>query len=93
MEALKLSAALDGIEYEARNLSINYRTDGDTLRLHLKRVAARAFEPLELAAAIKAKQCDKFDHLVPEDLLDLSNSRRSVSIADAADAALKILAQ
>jgi ATP-dependent Lhr-like helicase len=91
MEALKLCAELDGIEIDARSLSINYRSDGDALRLHLARVSERAFEPIALAAALKSRHRDKYDHIVPDDLLDLSNSRRSISIDDAADAAADIL--
>jgi hypothetical protein len=91
LEALKLCAELDGVEFEARSLSINYKTDGEALRLHLGRVSERAFDPVALAAALKESHRDKFDHLVPEDLLDLSNSRRSISLEDAVDAALEIL--
>lgn len=91
MEALKLCAELDGIEFEARSLSINYKVSGDALRLHLAKVAEQAFDPVALAAALKARHRDKFDHLVPDDLLDLSNSLRSLSVDDAADAARVIL--
>lgn len=91
MEALKLCAELDGIEFEARSLSINYKIDGEALHAHLGRVSERAFDPVALAAALKERHRDKFDHLVPEDLLDLSNSRRSISLEDAADSAQEIL--
>ncbi|MBB5350676.1 ATP-dependent Lhr-like helicase [Haloferula luteola] len=91
MEALKLCAELDGIAFDAGNLSIQYRTDEESLRQHFARVAARRFEPFALAAIMKSRHKEKYDDLLPEDLLDLSNSQRTLSVEDAAQAAAETL--
>jgi len=93
MEVLKLCAESEGIEYQAGHLSIEYRTDGENLRRHLDRVAERGFNVIDLAETMRSKCRDKFDELLPEDLLDLSNSVRALSIEDAADAATEVLSR
>jgi ATP-dependent Lhr-like helicase len=91
MEALKLCAEQDAIEFEAGALSILYRIDGDALQGHLTRVAERRFDAISLASVLKARHREKFDEFVPADLLDASNALRSISIDDAAEAAADIL--
>jgi ATP-dependent Lhr-like helicase len=91
MTTLALCARQEGLEIDVRQLSINYRVDAKTLCDHLTKVEERQFDAISLATSISAKYRDKFDEFLPEELLDLSNSRRSLSMEDAADAAKSLL--
>lgn len=91
MTTLMLCARHDDLEIEVRQLSITYRTDAASLRDHLLRVAKEQFDPIDLAASMQTRHRDKFDEFLPNELLDLSNSRRSLSIEDAAAVAERLL--
>lgn len=91
MDTLRLCPAADGIEVEAKKLMITYRCDSEHLQLHLKRVADGIFDPVELASNLSKPHRDKFDDLLPPDLLNLSNSERAISTDDARDAVTAML--
>lgn len=87
METLRICAEADGIEVEMKNLMITYICDSEQLQQHLERVANQNFNPVDLAARLRVPNRDKFDEILATDLLNLSNSERSISIKDAGDAA------
>jgi hypothetical protein len=74
-----------------RQLGITYHVPPDVLEQHLKKVAAKEFDPIALAEALEDRFKDKFDEFLPEVILHFSNSVREISRDDASDACIEIL--
>ncbi|WP_411825502.1 DEAD/DEAH box helicase [Luteolibacter sp. AS25] len=91
LETLKLCALHDGIRAETTQLTVTYHAEEEPLRQHLERVMKQSFDPVTLASRLVARHFDKFDQHLPDNLLDLSNSNRRVSLKDAATAAKRML--
>jgi len=90
MLTLRYCAKSDGIDVDMGLLSITYRCDSSKLSRHFMEVEAGKFEVGKLAAAMPNKHRDKFDRYLTDDLLDISNSMRALSLCDAIEAVKRL---
>lgn len=69
-------------DYDALSLTLT-GVDERGFTQVLRKLAAHAFDPVELAAQMEVKTFDKFDDLLPEDILDEINARDRLDVETA----------
>lgn len=72
-------------------LSLRYKASADDMRAHLQQIVNEPLDSLELAALMKPKTRDRFDDLVPDELLDRANADDRLDIEEARKAAMELL--
>lgn len=73
-------------DYDALSLTLTGVNEKGFAQV-LRKLAAHAFDPVELAAKMEVKTFDKFDELLPEDILDEINARDRLDV----EAAMKAI--
>jgi len=87
--ALALFAEAAGIKYVTTPLSIQYKLDSlSQFKEHLKFISSNdQITSLELARLMKIKTFEKYDSMIPEELLDFANAQDRIDFDEARDVA------
>lgn len=94
LRALELCATCAEISAETDELSITYKNiDEATWKIHLEFITKTNHSALELARHMKIKGFEKFDSVLPDELLDHANALRSIDLFTARSAAEKLIQQ
>ncbi len=93
INTIAAAARLAGLSLSARSISVMCRCPLAEFESFLKKLQRQEFSPLQIAQATSAKIRYKFDHLLPEELLDLSNADSRVDLQPITLAAERTLAQ
>jgi hypothetical protein len=89
---LKVYANAMSVAHELDKLSITYHVDSPEVFFnHLKEIAGSSAQASELARFIPVKAIQKYDDLLPDDLLDAANGHDYLDLNEAKGAARQAL--
>jgi len=89
---LKVYASAMSVAHEQDKLSITYHVDSPEIFInHLKEIAGSSAQASELARFIPVKAIQKYDELLPDDLLDLANGHDYLDLNEAKGVARQAL--
>ena len=95
MRTLELAAARAKLPclHDRNRLCLDYEAPATDVLAHLQEFCQEAIDPLELSAKMEVKALDRFDYLVPEELLDRANADDRLDVREAQETAAQLFGE